>query len=248
MMALGIVEVLEQYQTIDQNALAHAFATNYRKNPARGYGGMAHRILQGISLGEDWRTLSSAAFNGMGSFGNGSAMRVAPLGAYFSDNLEHATEQARMSAEVTHAHPEGIAGAVAVAVAAAFVGACVNQQKPVPARDMLETVVEYTPYSDTQAGIQKALSLGLSGSVEQAVDSLGNGSRISAPDTVPFCLWCAARHLGNFEEALWTTVSGLGDRDTTCAIVGGIVILSTGIDGIPEKWLYSREPQEHWKS
>jgi ADP-ribosylglycohydrolase len=76
--------------------------------------------------------------------------------------------------------------------------------------------------------------------------ALGNGTRVSAQDTVPFALWCAARHLGDYEEALWQTVSGLGDRDTTCAIVGGIVAVSTGVEGIPGLWLRRREmlPEE----
>jgi ADP-ribosylglycohydrolase len=41
---------------------------------------------------------------------------------------------------------------------------------------------------------------------------------------------------------MWSTVSGLGDRDTTCAIVGGIVALSAGRESIPEAWLKAREP------
>lgn len=41
----------------------------------------------------------------------------------------------------------------------------------------------------------------------------------------------SGRH--DYEAALWLTVSGLGDRDTTCAIVGGIVITCTGSEGIP---------------
>lgn len=63
-----------------------------------------------------------------------------------------------------------------------------------------------------------------------------------AYDTVPFALWCAARHLGSYEDALWTTVSGGGDRDTTCAIVGGIVAMSTSTKSIPTKLLNAREP------
>ena len=58
---------------------------------------------------------------------------------------------------------------------------------------------------------------------------LGNGSRITAPDTVPFALWCAARHIDDYAEALWTTVSAGGDNDTNCAIVGGIVVLANGL-------------------
>ncbi len=46
------------------------------------------------------------------------------------------------------------------------------------------------------------------------------------------------------EQAL--TVSGFGDRDTTCAIVGGVVSLYTGIDGIPPAWRQAREPLPDW--
>ena len=78
-------------------------------------------------------------------------------------------------------------------------------------------------------------------SVQTAVEALGNGSRLLSDDTVPFSLWCAARNLGDYAEAIWTTVRGLGDRDTTCAIVGGIVALSAGEKSIPNDWRQSRE-------
>ena len=73
-------------------------------------------------------------FGGEGSFGNGAAMRVAPLGAYFADELDAVVEQASFSAEVTHSHPEGIAGAIAVAVAAALCLASARQCPAVPSR------------------------------------------------------------------------------------------------------------------
>lgn len=45
-------------------------------------------------------------------------------------------------------------------------------------------------------------------------------------------------------EALWAIVAGLGDRDTTCAIVGSMVVLVAGHEGLPPKWLIRREPLE----
>ncbi len=78
------------------------------------------------------------------------------------------------------------------------------------------------------------------------VGLLGNGSGVSAQDTVPFALWCAAQHLDDYEAALWLTASGLGDIDTNCAIVGGIVVMSTGLEGVPRSWLLSREPLPDW--
>jgi len=63
-----------------------------------------------------------------------------------------------------------------------------------------------------------------------------------ASDTVPFCLWCAARHVNNYQEVIWSAVSVYGDIDTNCAIVGGIVALSAGRESIPREWLKAREP------
>jgi ADP-ribosylglycohydrolase len=51
----------------------------------------------------------------------------------------------------------------------------------------------------------------------------------------------AARRADDFPLALWDTVSALGDRDTTCAIVGGIVALTTEHSGILRAWLAARE-------
>ncbi len=79
-----------------------------------------------------------------------------------------------------------------------------------------------------------------------AVRRLGNGSRVSAQDTVPFALWCAARHLRDYQAALWQTVQGGGDTDTTCAMVGGIVAARVGRAGIPQAWLAAREPLPAW--
>jgi ADP-ribosylglycohydrolase len=45
---------------------------------------------------------------------------------------------------------------------------------------------------------------------------------------------------------LWAAVSGLGDIDTNCAIVGGIVAMSAGADSIPADWIEAREPLPAW--
>ena len=70
----------------------------------------------------------------------------------------------------------------------------------------------------------------------------GNGSGITAGDTVPLCCWLVCRHPDDFQEAMWETVSALGDRDTTCAIVGGILACRVGVAGIPASMRAAREP------
>lgn len=241
-MALSIVEVLETHGQIEQDPLATAFARRYAEDPGRGYGAGAHRLLTEIGEGRPWRTVARSLFGGRGSWGNGGAMRAAPLGAWWADDLDRAAEDAARSAEVTHAHSEGQAGAVAVAVAAALAAGRAGQPWFEDAAAFIRQVADRTPPGATGNGLLAAADLPPACSVELAVSALGNGSRISAPDTVPLCVWAAAWFGASFEDALWKTVSALGDRDTTCAIVGGIVGAHTGPAAIPAAWRAAREP------
>ncbi len=240
LMALSIVDCLERFGEIDQDWLAADFARRY--HPFRGYGAAMHGFLHRISIGGDWRSEAGELFGGQGSYGNGAAMRIAPLGGYFADDLPKVVQQARLSAEVTHAHPEGIAGGIAVAVAAALAWQLRDSTRPPRGGEFLDLILPHVPESAVRTNIGMARELPPAISVRQAAALLGNGSEVSAQDTVPYTLWCAAQHLDDYEEALWLTLSGLGDIDTTCAIVGGIVSLHVGAEGIPIDWLCSREP------
>jgi ADP-ribosylglycohydrolase len=243
-MALSIVATLRERRGIDQDYLARSFAERF--DPSRGYGPAMYRLLPRIRSGVSWRTAASSLFGGHGSFGNGAAMRVAPLGAYFADDLDTTVEHARRSAEITHAHPEGVAGAIAVAVAAAWAWR-LRDVAPLPDRAaFLDLVLPLIPAGEVERQVRCARDLVPDVSVYAAVAALGSGGRISAQDTVPFVLWCAAQQLGSYEDAIWLTAQGLGDIDTTCAMVGGIVASYTGAEGIPQAWRQSREPLPNW--
>lgn len=239
-MALAIVQVLDENGRVEQEALARLFGIRYRNNKNRGYGGTAHDILTKLHLGLPWREVSSEVFEGQGSMGNGGAMRVAPLGAYFDGDMARVVSEARASAEVTHFHPEGQAGAIAVAVAASWASRWPRTRAP--AMELFDVVLAHTPPGPTRRGLEKARGWRLEATPSSAARELGSGQKVISEDTVPFSIWCAARHLDNYEEAMWATVSGFGDRDTTCAIVGGIVALSAGRESIPPAWLRAREP------
>ena len=242
-MAIGIYRILEKYGKIDQDELAKVFANNYALDWHRGYGGTAHSILRSIGEGNDWRAVASGAFDGMGSMGNGGAMRVAPIGAYFADDLDKALYYARASAEVTHAHIEGIVGAMAVAAASAmFLNKKLGRYSG-EGKVFLCDVADKLPESDTKYKILSAASIKKESSIDFVVSVLGNGMSLTSQDTVPFCLWCAAYFYTSIEEALWMAVSALGDRDTICAIVGGMVSLFA--DDIPQQWLnYMEHPED----
>lgn len=236
-MATSVVAVLEAAGEIDEDLLARDFGARYAREPARGYGGSAHAVLQAIAGGAPWRAAAASLFDGQGSMGNGGAMRAAPIGAFFADDVDRAAREARRSAAPTHAHPEGAAGAVAAAVAAALAGGTT-----VSGEELLREVAAQTPAGATREGLERAATLGLDTRVATAAAALGNGMTLIAADTVPFAVWCAARHLDDFEAALWTTIAGLGDRDTTAAIVGGIVASRVGVGGIPAAWIAAAEP------
>ncbi|MFD0691624.1 ADP-ribosylglycohydrolase family protein [Actinomadura fibrosa] len=231
-MAASVYLVLTRHGTIDQDALAASFAE--RHDFDRGYGPSTGRLLRLVREGGDWRKLAREPFGGQGSWGNGAAMRVAPLGAWFAGDPAEAARQAALSAEVTHPHPEGVAGAVAVAAAAALA-----PEAPPPGR-FLDDVTRLVPDGTVRDGIVEARRLLTIGDPATAAAVLGNGRQVAAHDTVPFTLWAAARRLGDYERAFWTTAAAGGDIDTTCAIVGGIV------GGPPAAWLAECEPLPPW--
>lgn len=245
-MALSIMSLLCQQGEIDQDRLAADFALRYHHDASRGYGPGMPGLLQRINTGRPWREASQSQFAGQGSFGNGAAMRVAPLGAYFADSMETVIEQAQASAEVTHAHLEGIAGAIAVAVAAAWAWR-LRERKVRPTRaEFLDLLLPSVPESEVQRKIHLARDLSARASVLSAAAKLGNGSLVSAQDTVPFVLWCAGQYLGSYEQAITQTLRAGGDMDTTCAMVGGIVVLFGGAERIPREWRKAREPLPDW--
>lgn len=106
-MALGVMEALERRGEVDRDDLARTFARRFVAAPRRGYGRGMRDTLEAIAEGTSWRDAASRAFDGAGSMGNGGAMRVAPLAAYFAEDVAVLVGNAVASAEVTHAHAEG---------------------------------------------------------------------------------------------------------------------------------------------
>ncbi|MEU4115433.1 ADP-ribosylglycohydrolase family protein [Kitasatospora sp. NPDC028055] len=254
-MALSVYGILTAYEAVHQERLAQAFGATYLADAYRGYGnGMSLLLPRLAGRPSAWREESRRLFDGQGSLGNGAAMRAAPLGAWFHADLDEAAEQAALSAEVTHAHPEGIAGAVAVALAAALAArgrGGAGAPAPAPAQApagaaFLAEVAGRTPAGPVREGLARAAELAPDTEPWRAADLLGNGQRVRAGDTVPFALWSAAHHLDSLTDALWTTAEGLGDVDTTCAITGGVVAARTGLDGEAAGWLARREPLPEW--
>ncbi|MEE4545528.1 ADP-ribosylglycohydrolase family protein [Streptomyces sp. V4-01] len=240
-MACSVLAVLAAHDRVDQDALAMSFAVHHDFD--RGYGPAVNRMLRQIRQeGADWRELAAALFNGQGSWGNGAAMRVAPLGAWYAGDPVQATHQAEISAYTTHQHREAVVGAMAVAATAALVA---DPDGPRTPDALLGAVLDLVPRSAVHAGIRRARDMLDYADVATVAAVLGCGRRTSAHDTVPFALWSAARHLDDYERAFWVTARAGGDVDTTCAIVGGIVAGRPG-GRPPADWTERTESLPEW--
>ncbi len=235
-MAVSIVELLERDGAIDPDALAERFAQRYLADPHRGYGQGAALLLTRVAHGASWRVEAPRLFDNRGSYGNGAAMRAAPIGAYFAGDLERVGREALNSAAPTHAHPDGAAGAVAIAVAAALIANRCDRDA------LIGEVARHTPPGQVRTRLERAAQIGFATDPGAVGAELGTGLDVAAHDTVPFCVWVAARHLDSYEEALWVAAGQHGDRDTNAAIVGSLVVLATGEAAIPVLWRAAVEP------
>lgn len=232
-MACGLVAAMDEDGELDPDRLFAEFVRRYELDPRRGYGSGMKKLL-GRRGHEDWREVAPALFEGTGSKGNGASMRVPPLGAWWgASDLAHVAALADRSARVTHAHPEGVAGAVAVAIASAIAGASHDPDV------ILDAVLEHTPSGALRDKIASSRAFD-PGDLQAAADALGNGWKITALDTVPLCVWWAAHSLSDYVEAMWQLVAVGGDEDTNCAIVGGI--LGAGGCLPPQSWIDDTEP------
>ena len=91
------------------NWAAHSQNATRPREAGRGIA----ELLQAVCAGGKATRIAAASHQGLGS--RPCATRVAPLGAYFSNNIEQLVHEAQASAMPTHTHCEAIAGAVAVA-------------------------------------------------------------------------------------------------------------------------------------
>lgn len=235
-MATALLRVLEASDgRVTVSVALAAFVDEFEIR--RGYGSATRDLILEVRLGADGPGLVREAFGGAGSWGNGAAMRAAPIGAWHADDLELAAHLSRVQASATHGHPDAAEGAAAVAVAAGLL--CTAPDAP-PRGELLTAVAGHCRPGRVRDALHRAASLGTT-APETAAAALGSGQDVSAVDTVPFALWCATGSPDDLVETFWSTVAGLGDRDTTCAIACSVVAPRVGLTGIPAEWVAAVE-------
>jgi poly(ADP-ribose) glycohydrolase ARH3 len=233
-MMIALAEVLADAGECEEERLAARFLEGH--NPARGYGAGTLTVFSLWREGVPVTAAAGRTFAG-GSYGNGAAMRVAPVGAYFADDEERLVLEAARSARITHAHPLGVAGAVAQAAA---VGAAVRQGDP------LATAIRTSDEPALREALDRAAAAVLADvAPEDVADVLGAG--VSALESVPAAL-CAAERAESFEEACTYAVQIGGDADTIAAMAGAVAGARFGASAIPRRWLDGLEDNERGRT
>jgi poly(ADP-ribose) glycohydrolase ARH3 len=232
-MMIGVAEALVFRGEIKEDTLCRAFVNNYL--PSRGYGFGARRVLEAMEEGNDYHHVASTHFPG-GSFGNGAAMRVAPIGLLFHQDLELTLAQARLSALPTHTHPLGIEGAQLLALA---VSLCFQPILEKPA--FLESLLRRCQSDAFRAKIKQAHHVN---EVDQ-FPLLGNG--IQALESVITAVTCFLVAKDSYETAIAEAIFLGGDTDTIAAMTGALDGTYLGVDAIPPHLLARLEDDVEFK-
>jgi ADP-ribosylglycohydrolase len=217
-------------------------AVRFQENfdPSRGYGRRIFGVMEKIRRGIPWNAV------GTDSFGNGGAMRIAPIGCFYYGDLQAVEENAILSARITHNHPEGLAGAVAQATAVALALQHGLSNEPVEAEEFVDRIsVQVSSidngFTESLGGI-KSISASFSSrptdSVIEVIEAIRDRYRLSlrAIESVPAAIGAFVL-TNSFREAVVLAVNLGGDTDTIGAMAGAVAGAYYGLDQIPQEWI-----------
>jgi poly(ADP-ribose) glycohydrolase ARH3 len=238
-MALSVAEWLISETVLDGKSLLARFSKAYE--PWRRYGPGAGMILEAFPEHQaNWSALATMMFP-QGSYGNGSAMRVAPIGLYFHRDVSGIIEVARTSSMTTHSHHWAVQGATLQATAVALAASANGELLPNRFVENLELVLsrfdklgqDTSPYQKAFATMKKGLSVHFAPA--QVCDALGVG--IKAHEAVPMAIYCFLASPSSYEKAIEQAIFLGGDTDTIACMTGAISGAYLGAGAIPRKWL-----------
>jgi poly(ADP-ribose) glycohydrolase ARH3 len=234
-MTIGVAETLIACGYIDERTICDHFVSNYR--PQRGYGRGARVILEALLEGHDHKYLAANHFPG-GSFGNGAAMRVAPVGLVFRHCPDQLWEQARLSALPTHVHPLGIEGAQVIALA---VGLASGAEK-LSREDFFGQLAARCESWEFRGPLARA-------GVFEDVKDLGLfGNGIEATASVVTAVASFGLTPDSYEETIANVILLGGDTDTIAAMAGAISGAYLGRSGIPGHLLEKLEDRHQGRT
>jgi len=173
--------LIEHQGQLKEEALVLDFAREWQAEPHRGYGFGPPLIFRAVLTGGDWRAVSHGLFGGLGSWGNGGAMRVASV-ALLPAPVSARVELARRQTVVTHCHPEALDGAALLCAAISHLVDVAGD--PSTTKDLLSGLAPRVTTPEFRERLQlMSAALRHRLAPAQVIDQLGND--VSARGSVP---------------------------------------------------------------
>ncbi len=242
-MTLALATSLVEHGRVDAAHVSASYAEFYE--PWRGYGGAAHRVLRLLADGGDYRGTGRLQFP-EGSFGNGGAMRIAPVGLAYrnaaAELLLRAVEDALLC---THVHPEAIDGALVQAKAVAI--AATTDPNALDPLGIVEVLLPVCRTEVMQFKLQ-ALVDGLRHEDDDDFVIARVGTGVRASQAVAAALWAFLRYWKTPEGCVIRAVGFGGDTDTIGAMAGALVGALHGRAWIPARWFDNMENGPHGRN
>lgn len=230
-MTLGVARSLVACRGFDGVHMAHTLARNFAREPWRGYGAGPPEVFRMLERGVPWDRAAAMLFGGEGSYGNGAAMRMAPIALVAAPFLAEVVWLARASARITHAHEIGIEGAVLQACA---IGLALQRPE--------ELGFDIPSYLDALRAHLRARSfmarLELIGTLLQTTTDGGRrlGHGVAADESVPAALYAFLRCPRSFVDVVTYAIGLGGDTDTIASMAGALAGAYLGEQAIPPAW------------
>lgn len=234
-MMIGIVESIIECRGLNGENIAKKYVKNFEEEPWRGYGSGPPRIFRMIKNGGKWNEKLDRKFFPGGSFGNGSAMRVAPIGLLYREDPVKLRKASYIASMITHSHPLAMEGAAleAYAVALAY-----KEEK-----DIIDKLIGFTKIKSYHEKLDTMkILIDREPNKKEIAYELGNG--IEAINSVPAAIYSFATS-SSFEDSLRYAINLGGDTDTIAAMCGAIAGARWGVEKIPSKWKAQLENREY---
>jgi ADP-ribosylglycohydrolase len=235
-MALGLAESLIACGGLDVEHVARTWAEN--RQWTRGYGPGAWKVLGMIAEGADPRTAGTLVFPD-GSFGNGGAMRAAPLALFFHGCRADLKEAAVKATSITHSHPLGIQGGLLIALS-------VDRALEAPGArdaDMMDSLKGDLDSPEFTRRLEAARDLLTVDAPPAAVRRI-LGNSVLAHESAVTALYLSLRFKGDFAGMMDFIIRLGGDTDTIGAMAGGIFGALNGFDALPSVALEALEARD----
>jgi poly(ADP-ribose) glycohydrolase ARH3 len=224
--------------SLDPERLGDAFAEAYAAEPWRGYGAGPPQVFALVRSGMSYVEAAGTLFGGTGSFGNGAAMRVAPVALVAGTDPDRAATLAADQARVTHTHPDAVDGAVFVATVLCGLAANGSTDAATALRDAAYRL-RPGAIRDTITELLAAASAG----ADPLEVARRGGTGVAAIESVP----AAAAAVLAGADVVGTMVAAVelsGDTDTIAAMAGAMAAAFHGVSGIPQRLLDRLEDRE----